>query len=220
MKILIFGDSFSANINEGNVYADFLSFNHGHEVENFARVGVSNDFIHRYVIENCLDRDSKDTFVLIGWSYLHRQEVNDYDHIVEDSFKFSGNLVTLDWILKSEKAKSHHKELAMYDWNFVKLLTDFYTNAYILSQWLELKGFKYKFFNADPGEIHTYFIQQMSFLKVYQAVCANKNIINFDDFSIPTWAKENNLETKPTGHLNSEKEHEIFADFINKNFLY
>ena len=219
MKILIFGDSFSAERYDQLVYSDFLQSDFGFETKNLAKMGSSNDLIYRTVIENCINQDPDNTFVLVGWSYYHRQEVVDADEICK---KYSNylNLVTLDWILDSGHAKSHHKELSLYSWNFPKLLVDFTTNLFMLSQWLQYKGFNYKFFSgADNSILHPWFIEQLDkHLNFYQDIKNNKNIFDINGFSIPKWAETNNIRTKHTGHL-YEDGHKVFAKFVNDNFI-
>lgn len=202
MNVLVNGDSFSAPDKNNSSYSNFLTGN----VTNIAERGCSNDRIFRTTFEYCLT--NKPDFVIVGWSYIHRQEVT-HNHALK----------TLDWVLDEKHVDDHYKMLVDYEWNYKKLITDFYTQVSILSSWLESNNIKYYFFSAADNSFQTLeHYSNLLELEFVKHVLNNSSIANLHNWSIKHWAETANVNTKPSGHLLFDGQRK-FAEYINENII-
>jgi hypothetical protein len=204
MNILVNGDSYSALDKHNNAYSQHLLGN----ITNIAERGCSNDRIFRSTIEYCIH--TKPDFVIIGWSFIHRQEVVDAHN----------RFITLDFVLNEKKVADHYKMLADYDWNYKKLMLDFYTQVYTLSSWLALQNIKYSFFSAADNSINTInYHPDLLEYNIVKSVLNDKHIQDLHSWSIKGWSEKYNVNTTPTGHLLFPGQ-KLFAEYINDNFIH
>ena len=218
--ILINGDSYSAAF-EDKVYGDFLSESLEIPVKNYAKPGSNNKRITRSTIEYLLElkKHYQNPLVIIGWSFVRRQEVWYYgkdQKIIRNMHDNSeSRLITLDFLLKSGDATLEQKSMVLPDIQIHKALTDFYTDLYMFSNCLKFQKIDYFWFsgamNTDcPLNCFPYIMS----LQQVKDVTADSNIWKLHDFCIMHWAKENDPDSHPvTGHL-STSGHEKFANFL------
>lgn len=219
--LLINGDSYSAEITNKKVYGDFLSESLGIPVKNFAKVGSNNKRILRSTIEYLLEvkEQYQNPLVILGWSFVRRQEVWYYGDNVKILQRIPDNpdsrLVTLDNLLQNKEATLEQKCMILPDLQVHKSLTDFYTDLYLFSHYLKQQKVNYFWFSAAkntdcPVNCFPYLMS----LKQVQSVLQDPGIFDLHDFCIMNWAKENDPDAHPvTGHL-SENGHQKLANFL------
>lgn len=221
--LLVNGDSYSAPHDRNPVYADFLARDLRIPAYNHARVGSSNDRICRTTIEyvnQVLDQGRR-PLVVVGWSFVRRQEVWYYGpgthHMMPDQYRgdqHDPRLITLDFLLQDGMATLEQKAMIGNPNEIHKPLTDFYTNIYLLAQWLEHRNLPYLFFSgADNGDCPTVsfpFIRELSMVKWCEN---NPRIQDLHRFCVAQWALAHDTEASATGHLSS-RGHRAFAIYI------
>jgi len=224
--ILINGDSYSASDGD-KVYGNFLGEMLNIPVKNIARAGSNNQRIVRSTIEeiNNFKQQYKNPLVLIGWSFIRRLEVwyygnhpkvlrriPDRSDAVEEHLQ--PRLITLDILLKEKEATLEQKCLINEDLFVHKQLVDFYTNLFMLAHFLESMSVEYFFFSAAKNtEIPTNSFPYIDNLQQVKWCQQNKNMYKLHDFCVLDWAKVNDKDCKPTGHL-SLAGHEQFAKLM------
>lgn len=230
--ILVNGDSYSAP-NGNPVWADFLAKKMAMPVTNLAVPGSNNKRILRSTIE-CLESDNmlgKRPLVIIGWSFLSRQEIWYYGNKKEVLDRAPDNhnrdsqsrlqFITLDWILGTKEATDYHKNLVIDTPNEKhKMIVDFYTDLFLITQYLKAKNLDYFFFSSGfQEECNPYWFRPATDLHLCYQVLNNPAIKNFSDFSLAKWSKENDPNcSQPTWHL-STTGHEKFSQFL-KDSIY
>lgn len=219
--VYINGDSYSAP-DRGKCYGHFVSEILNVPVENHAVPGNNNQAITRTTIEhvNQLKSQYQRPLILIAWSYVHRQEVwySGRNPAVLDKLSGNNRLITLDWLLNLDP-DPEYKALIIAD-QTAKQLTDFYTNLYLLSSYLESKNIEYRFFSGANNRScavdrypHVFGLHQC------QWVSSNPKIYQLHDFSIAHWARNNDPDRRPeTNHL-SVPGHGRFAQFLLDNIV-
>lgn len=228
--LVVNGDSYSAPT-EFPVWGDHLAKDLNLPLNNLAVVGSNNKRILRSTIE-FLESDTmlgKKIFVVIGWSFLNRQEIwydgdnkkilsrapDNSDRDQNSKLKF----ITLDWILGTKDEDQYHKILVLnIEQQWKKIIVDFYTDVFLLSQYLRSKNIDYFFFSAaDNQDSHPYHYQPATDLHLCYNVLNDHRIKNLHDFCLAHWARDNDRECSGTFHL-SEKGHHEFSKII-KGFI-
>jgi len=223
--ILVNGDSYSEGLY--NVYGYFLGKTLNVPVVNIAYRGSNNQRIIRSTIEELekIKCQYENPLVLIGWSFIRRIEVwyygnnskvlfqtPDRNKIIEEHFQ--PKLVTLDVLMNENEATLEQKCLINEDLFVHKQLVDFYTNLYMFGHTLESMGMKYFFFSAAKNtELPTNCFPYIDNLNQVKWCQQNKKMYKLHDFCIMDWAKENDKDCKPTGHLSTDG-HKKFAAFL------
>ena len=219
--LVINGDSYSAKIGQQKVYSDFISEALDIPVKNYAKPGSNNKRIIRSTIEYLLElkKQYHNPLVIIGWSFVRRQEVWYYGNnqkIIQGMFdNTESRLITLDYLLNADEATLEQKSMILPDIQIHKALTDFYTDLYLFSNYLRLNNIDFFWFsgarNTDcPIERFPY----LQSLEQVKSVSIDPNIFKLHDFCVMHWAKENDPDSHPvTGHL-SEQGHKKFAEFL------
>lgn len=225
-KIIVNGDSYSA-LNQSGSYSTTLAEKLNLPVDNIAVSGSSNDRIARTTIEKVLSElgSNNRLLVIVGWSFVRRLEVWYYgnNHKVESRIpdKHSNEdhknprFVTLTMLSALNELTVEQKCLVNEDLFVHKQLTDFYTNVYLLSQFLQNKSVDYLFFSAAKNvEIPVSSFPYIESLHQVQQVVSDKNIFDLHDFYIQDWARNNDPDANAvTGHLSAQG-HRKFADFL------
>jgi hypothetical protein len=228
--LVINGDSYSAPT-EFPVWGDYLAKDLTLPLHNLAAVGSNNKRILRSTIE-FLESDpmlGKKTFVVIGWSFLNRQEIwydgndkqllsrapDNSDRDQNSKLKF----ITLDWILGTKDEDQYHKSLVLnIEQQWKKIIVDFYTDVFLLSRYLRSKNIDYLFFSAaDNQDSDPYHHQPATDLHLCYSVLNDPHIKNLHGFCLSHWARDNDRECSSTFHL-SEKGHHEFSKII-KGFI-
>lgn len=219
--LLINGDSYSAEIKNKKVYGNFLSESLGIPVKNFAQPGSNNKRILRSTIEYLwqVKEQYQNPLVIIGWSFVRRQEVWYYGNNANIIQKIPDNpdsrLITLDSLLHAKEATLDQKSMILPDSQVHKSLTDFYTDLYLCSHYLKQQKINYFWFSAARNTdcpIHCF--PYLMSLKQVQSVSQDQAIFQLHDFCIMNWANENDPDADSvTGHL-SENGHLKFANFL------
>jgi hypothetical protein len=225
-KIIVNGDSYSASGQQGS-YSTTLREQLKIEVDNIAVAGSSNDRITRSTIEKVLTEleSHQRLLVIVGWSFVRRLEVWYYgnswkvqsripDRHSDDDYR-NPKFITLDVLSTLNEITLEQKCLVNEDLFVHKQLTDFYTNVYLLSQFLQNNNVDYLFFSAAKNvEIPVNCFPYVENLHQVRQVTADKNILDLHNFYIQHWAKDNDPAADPiTGHL-SKVGHSKFADFL------
>jgi hypothetical protein len=225
--IIVNGDSYSAKHKLTNVYSDYVNQHLNIPVINIAALGSSNDRIVRSTIEKVLEIKSqyKSVLMIIGWSFVRRIEVWYYgDNIKVTSLVPDKNaredyknlrLVTLDQVLKHNEATLEQKCLINEDLFVHKQLTDFYTNIFLTSQFLQNNNIDYFFFSAAKNsEVPLGCFPAIENLAQVQAVANDPNIFQLHSFHIKQWAEDNDKDASPvSGHLSAEG-HKNFSNWV------
>jgi hypothetical protein len=221
--IIVNGDSYSAvpRKNPHKTYSDFLSDSLGIPVINYAREGSNNKRIVRSTVEYLFDIQSQyqNPLVIIGWSFVRRQEVWYYGTNKELIQRMLDNsesrLITLDFLLNANEATLEQKAMLLPDAQIHKALTDFYTDLYMLSNCLKGQNIDYFWFSAARNtDCPINCFPYINSLKQVSAVTADPNIFKLHDFCIMDWGKENDTDADPvTGHL-SPNGHKKFANWL------
>lgn len=226
-EIIINGDSYSARNKNVVVYGDVLQEKLRIPVTNIARAGSSNDRVTRTTIEQVLEslKKNKKPMVIIGWSFIRRLEVWYYgnnlqveskitDQNSSESYK-NPRFVTLDFLAQLDELTLEQKCLINEDLFIHKQLTDFYTNVYLLSQFLQNNNIDYLFFSAAKNvEVPVNCFPYIENLQQVQRVLSDKRIFDLHDFYIQDWARTNDIDAnKQTGHL-STLGHSKFTEFL------
>lgn len=225
-KIIVNGDSYSA-LGQSGSYSTTLGQKLNLPVDNIAVPGTNNDRIVRTTVEKVLTEtnSNKRLLVVVGWSFVRRLEVwyygNNYkvesripDKHSEQDHK-NPRFVTLDILSAYNELTMEQKCLVNEDLFVHKQLTDFYTNVYLLSQFLQNNSVDYLFFSAAKNvEIPVSSFPYIQSLHQVQQVISDKNIFDLHDFYIQDWARYNDPDANPvTGHLSTHG-HMKFADFL------
>jgi len=217
--IIVNGDSYSACSNEHRVYSDYLKDVFNVPVFNISVIGSSNDRITRSTIEQVIKttKQFKNPLVIVGWSFVRRIEVWYYGdkHGLVDRQHDNLSFVTLNRLLNAGEATPEQKCLIDEELFVHKQLMDFYTQVYLLSQFLENKNISYLFFSAARNcDLPINSFPEIEQLHQVQAVLKNPNILNLYVFNIHDWAIEHDPDhSKLTGHL-SESGHKKFSTFL------
>jgi len=225
-SMVVNGDSYSAaSADIGRVYSDYLREYFPVPVYNYAVPGSSNDRIFRSTIEyvNQHLENSHRPLVIVGLSFIRRIEVWYYGNreitVPDSSQSPNSRLVTLDFLLNEKIASADQKSMVPPDLEVHKKLTDFYTNVYLLSNWLEKLQLPYLFFSAARNtDCPPHFFPYDDALSTTQWCKNNPRIYNLHDFCIMNWALENDPQANATtGHLSGQG-HEKFSKVL-KNIL-
>ena len=226
--ILVNGDSYSAP-KESLVWADHLSTALNLPLVNLAVAGSNNKRILRSTIE-CLESDAmigKRPLVVIGWSFLSRMEVWYYGNTKEVLERAPDNqsrdvesklrFITLDWILGTKDATDYHKNLVSNGLDEKhKVITDFYTDLFLITQYLKYKQFRYFFFSSGfQEEYNPYWYCPATDLHLCYHTLNDPAIKNFSDFSLAKWARDNDPQCEKTYHL-STTGHKTFSQYLRK----
>ncbi len=169
----------------------------------------------------------KNPLVIIGWSFIRRMEVwyygesddikkrapDNYARTTADRYRF----ITLDWILGTKEATDYHKNLLIDDPSYLhKIIVDFYTDIFLLSNYLKSKNINYLFFSgANNEECNPYWFQPATDLHMCYHVLNNDCIKPIHEFSIANWAKTHDKDCTETWHL-SENGHKDFSKVIQE----
>ena len=222
--ILINGDSYSAKKSNQRVYGDFLQEQLGLPVYNIAWQGSNNQRIIRSTLENL--HHYKNPLELVGWSFIRRMEVWYYGTKksvlngipdVDAGIDISKHpkFVTLDVLMQENEATLEQKCLINDDLFVHKQLMNFYTNIYLLSQFLKNNNMQYFFFSAaNNSEIPIHSFPAIENLDHVQSVIRDNNIYRLHDFYVKAWSDLNDPDSMDlTGHM-SVTGHEKFAGFL------
>lgn len=213
-KIYINGDSYSVHPNSyGKIIGNKLNL----QVTNHAIPGSSNDRIIRSTIEYLLinKASAENLLVIIGFSFITREEIwvdtNKQIHLTDT---IAGSRFTTFQRLMDGDIESIEKE-KFINTDINGQVIHFYYKLYMLISLLKSMNCKYLIFsaadNSDWPKLKWDFLKK---LKIYEEISKEENIIgNIHEFSIPKWAKQNNLSTSHTGHMNDDG-HAKFADFL------
>jgi len=228
-EIIVNGDSYSAyNYNKDIVvYSTVLEEKLKIPVTNIARAGSNNDRIVRTTIEQILNKlnSNKRLLVIVGWSFVRRLEVWYYgnnrtvinripDQIHSEEHK-NPKFVTLNVLANLNEITTEQKCLINEDLFVHKQLTDFYTNVYLLSQFLQNNNVDYLFFSAAKNvEIPINCFPYIENLQQVQQVVTDRRVLDLHNFYIQDWATTNDPDAHPvTGHLSSNG-HAKFAELL------
>lgn len=217
--IIVNGDSYSAASHKQRVYSDYLADALNIPVVNIAAIGSSNDRITRSTIEQVIKTTSQfaNPLVIVGWSFVRRIEVWYHGKKLSVLTRCFDNLnfVTLDWLMAEGEATLEQKCLVNEDLFVHKQLMDFYTQVYLLSQFLKNNNYSYFFFSAAKNcEIPINSFPAIEQLGQVQAVINDPSIFDLHDFYIMDWAFKNDPGChQVTGHL-SEDGHKKFSIFL------
>lgn len=218
--IFINGDSYSEPVSRYKTYGVFLSEQLGIPVTNLAKAGSSNKRIVRSTIENLIKSKTEfsNPLVIIGWSFVRRREVWYYgDDPQVDDYVFDtplSRLVTLDFLLKNNLATPDQKASIPPALQIHKALTDFYTDLYLLSNYLRMNNIRYFWFSgADNTDCPIHSFPYLESLAQVKAVNTDPNIFALHDFCMLKWAQQNDHKAAPTGHL-SQQGHQKFSKFL------
>ena len=218
--IIVNGDSYSASHGVKHlVYSDYLKDELNVPVRNISAVGASNDRITRSTIEQVIEasKEFKNPLVIVGWSFIRRLEVwyYGYNPSVLNRRYDNLNFVTLDWLIQNGEATLEQKCLINEDLFVHKQLMDFYTQVYLLSQFLKNKNVSYFFFSAAKNcELPIHCFPDIEKLHQVQEVSNDQNIFKLHEFYIMDWALKHDPDcNKITGHM-SENGHKKFSTFL------
>lgn len=217
--VIVNGDSYSALQLGHKVYSDHLQQRLNIPVFNIASVGSSNDRITRSTVEQVLTTAAQfvNPLVIVGWSFIRRIEVWYYGQNPKGLAQRhdNSNFVTLDWLLHQGLATVEQKCLINDDLFVHKQLMDFYTQVYLLSQFLQHHNCAYFFFSAAKNcELPMHCFPDLEKLQQVQAVIRDPAIFDLHDFYVMDWALSNDPQCNPTtGHL-SAYGHEKFASLL------
>ena len=221
--LYINGDSYSAE-NNFSVYAKFLSEKLNFSCINKAIPGSSNARIFRDTLEDCIKFKNQNInpYVVLGVSFVTREEVwrEDADTSLLNRFNQNrlGKFITLDFVRKEQL--STEELYRIIDSNINTQMVHFYTELYMLINTFENLSIPYFIFSAaDNSDFQKLNWDYLKDLEIFKVILQNKNINNLHKFSIPNWAKENNISRTETGHLLGANEHEIFAKYLFENYL-
>jgi len=224
-EIIVNGDSYSAPV--GIVYGNVLSEKLNIPVTNIAAAGSNNDRITRSTIEQVLSKlnTSNRLLVIVGWSFIRRIEVWYYgtnqlvnarihDKNSSEPHK-NPKFVTLDVLSQLNEITLEQKCLINEDLFVHKQLTDFYSNVYLLSQFLQNNSVDYLFFSAAKNvEVPVHCFPYIENLQQVQKVIQDPRILDLHNFYISDWASKNDPEANPTtGHL-STTGHAKFSEVL------
>jgi len=222
--LYINGDSYSADVDNISVYGQVLAKTFNVNYINKAIPGSSNDRIFRTTIEDCLKLKSynQNFFALIGLSFITREEVwapETSDLSIVSKFDSSGSckLVTRDFLSRSELSAYRLQSLVDEDIN--TQFAHFFYKLFMFTSTLENLQIPYFIFSAATN------VKSMSNLgyilgtESYQSLAKRKNIVDIFDLSIPSWAKQNNITTTPTGQLKDTDSHSKFAKYLYTEYL-
>lgn len=217
--IIVNGDSYSAVDYRHRVYSDYLADKLNIPVINISAVGSSNDRITRSTIEQIIKTSDQFTnpLVIVGWSFIRRIEVWYYGkntNILNRGYD-NLNFVTLEWLINAGEATLEQKCLINDDLFVHKQLMDFYTQVYLLSQFLKNNNCAYFFFSAAKNcEVPINCFPAIEQLEQVQAVSRDPSIFNLHSFYIMDWALQNDPDcNKTTGHLSNDG-HKKFSEFL------
>jgi len=230
-QIYLNGCSYTAINTLHKVYGNFLSDELGIPVTNAAVRGSCNARIFRRTIDDLITKN-KDTLVIIGLSFVNRDELWYEDNQIEilsripdtDKWKDS-KLITANYVLSSLDAISTRDR--MIDLNVNRQLAHFYTNLFMFTNTLENLGFDYFIFsaaeNSDWREANFDFFNSWQITK---QCLDNPKIYNLHTFSLKKFAIDNDLACTDTWHL-YEDGHKCFSEFLlnkiknlyNENFM-
>ena len=216
--ILVNGDSYSAG-NSFPVWPEHLGKILGKQVYNISYPGSSNKRILRSTIEYTLKLQQKNIkpLVIIGWSFIRRQEVWYYGESKTINHMFPeqhSKLVTLDVLLENNLATYQQKALLMDPKEIHKALVDFWTDVWLLTQALDNFQTPHWFFSAaDNTDCPVNCFPYIDNLLLTQDIINNPRVYKINEFCIPLWGRINDKKVGVTGHLSADG-HREFAKFI------
>jgi hypothetical protein len=223
--IFVNGDSYSQEMTDSKVYANYIGESFNLPVINKAVAGSSNKRILRSSVEyiNELVEDGKTPLIIIGWSFIRRIEVWYYGNSrfilnrIPDKKDNANYLktITLDWLVNSEDMTLAHKSLINDDLEIHKALLDFYLDLYLLKNFVQSKNLKYLFFSAARNtDCPLNCFPDITTQNFVTDVAADPQIYKLHEFCVMHWAFENDPECNSvTGHL-SESGHKQFSNFM------
>lgn len=201
--IYVNGDSYTAKPDAFETWPGFLH----KDTINDAVIGSTNDRIIRSTLDAVNTMSDKIDKVIIGFSYFTREEIYHTG---------SKQLETLDKVVAS--ADRYKNKMAGLNIN--EQFVHNYTKIYMLAKTLKSFGLDYLFFSAAPNQ--DWFNIDWNYIKslnIFEQVNADPNIINLIEFSLVTWAQDNQIPRNPTtGHLKDAKGHKQFADYLQENY--
>ena len=234
-EIYVNGDSFSAlDLGQDGlkVYSQHLQELTGITTINHAVPGSSNDRIIRTTMDHCIQshRLDKKLLVVLNLSYFSREELwwPDHDNRLPRPRAYSYHdsvqpswFVTMDALLDGDQVPETIKNTVIFA-DEARQLMHTLTNVYMLTLALRSWGFDYVIFSA-PGQQHfknfrlatrdhstgTDYLDQST---IWQALCADPNILNLEQWNLVSWAS-NMQHRKKDNHL-TPKGHEYFAQFL------
>lgn len=233
MKILVNGDSFTASVKNcysigyaenslpwTNVYSDCLAKNLNCNVINLAIPGANNTRIFRttteYILRNSID------IVIVGFSFVQRKEIwykgDDKRNQLRNAFDTPGHELcfdTLDYYRTQGVDDDIKSMLINKHQNPTLDLINFLSQLISFSAFCKQHNKKYILFRAaedrDQKEYNWDYIKDTI---IWKSICKDPNILDLD-FSIPKFARDNNLMTLDTGHMYDDG-HEMFANYLQQ----
>lgn len=227
--LLVNGDSYTEPL-DTPVWADHLGLDLGIPVVNLAVSGSNNKRILRSTVE-FLESDQmlgKHPLVVIGWSFLRRVEIWYYGNKKEllnrapdNQDRDSDNrlrFITLNWLLETKEATDYHKNLVIDSATELhKMIVDFYTDLFLLTKYLKSRNINYCFFSSGiQEECNPYWFRPATDLHVCYSILNDPAVINFSEFSLAKWAKNNDPQCKETTYHLSPNGHKDFSQYLRK----
>jgi hypothetical protein len=210
------GDSYSALSTKFKVYSEILGEKLSVPVVNEAMPGSSNDRIFRTTLEYVATL-SPDTnpFIVIGFSFITREEIW-IDNIAKYKNRIkdypTSQFISAGWLESTDINESIQH--LIIDQNINKQTVNFYTKLYMLTSLLKGLSIPYFMFSAARNtDYKNLNHDSLNNLSMYQKICQDSNILNFQTFNIPQWANDNNIKTTGSGHL-LEDGHIKFAEYL------
>jgi hypothetical protein len=222
--VFINGDCYSAPNKDFAVYGEHISQSLKLPLVNLAAAGSSNDRILRSSIEFVESKKFQNPLIIVAWTFIRRIELwyhGDNQRIIRnlldqtpEEYK-SPRFVTLDWLLDVDEATVAQQK-AVNDESFVhKHLTNFYTDLFLFSHYLQQQNLRYFFFSgAKNNEIPINCFPAIENLNLVQQVSNDKNIYQLHSFFIEDWAKENDPDHDQLNGNLSAQGHKDFAKHL------
>jgi hypothetical protein len=208
------------------VWSDFLVKKLNVNCVNNAQPGSSNHRIARRTLEDLLtlNLDPKSTMVIIGWSFISRDEIwhdqkNESYNFLDTDIWPDSQFLTADYLRDSKdvdpvtRMKLRFLDRFHMTLDHERQIVHFFQMAFMLIKSLEQMGYKWMMFNAAMQPDIFYKFPYVQKLKQTQ-FCVNHNNFHWD-MSLLEYAKKHNLPMKSTGHL-QEEGHKHFVDWIIK----
>ncbi len=224
--IFLNGDSYSAYAPEKITYGEFLRDQLNVPLINQAVVGSNNDRIIRSSIDyiSSLIEQGQRPLVIIGLSFVRRLEVwyygNNKDILSKIPDSHSNlNLITLSHLVDAREVTTEQKALIIDTTDVLhKRLIDFYMNLFLFYSWLEKLELDYFIFSPARNTDCSPYSLNISRLKFVNQCLNNPKIWNLHNFCFLDWAKDHDMDAKPTGHLSTDG-HKKFADILLANLI-
>ena len=225
MILYVNGDSYTAEADSFSVYSNSLAKRLGVECINKALPGSSNDRIFRTTLEDCLrfKKTNQQIFVLLGLSFVTREEVWPTDSVNEDIVKFYNpddlncKFVPRDKLTRNNLTPFQVWQLVDEDTN--TQYAHFFYKLYMFVNTLENMDIPYFIFSGATNVLSMSNLGYILGTRIHQDLKNRNNIADLFELSIPQWAEEHNIVTTSTGHLKNTEGHSKFADYLYENYL-